>query len=52
MQIYSCALGLLTCYYIFMVLLSNARVINPSNLFEMDFLSDTSIVSTLKETRM
>lgn len=38
MQIYSCALGLLTCYNIFMVLPSNSKVIHPSNLFEMDFL--------------
>lgn len=51
MQIYSCALGLLTCCNIFMVLPSNGKDISPSHLFEMDFFGDISIVSTLKEAR-
>lgn len=38
MQIYSCFLGLLTCYNIFTVLPSNSKVINPSELVEMDFV--------------
>jgi len=37
MQIYSCFLGLLTCYNVFTVLPSNSKVNNPSDLFEKDF---------------
>lgn len=51
MQIYSCVLGLLTFYDVFMVLPSNRKVINPSDLIEMDFFGDSSIVSTHKESR-
>lgn len=48
MQIYSCALGLLTCN-IFMVLPSNGEVINPSNLFEMDFFVIRPLSQLLKK---
>lgn len=37
MQIYSCFLGLLTCCNVFMVLSSNSKVINPSDLIETFF---------------
>lgn len=49
MQIYSCALGLLTCYNIFMVLPSDGEVINPSNLFEMDFFVIRPLSQLLKK---
>lgn len=49
MQIYSCALGLLTRYNIFVVLPSNSKVINSSNLFDMDFLVILPLSQLLKK---